>query len=147
MAGQEATFFETIRTALLAVNITTGPNVKAFPRVWVQPYLDLEALMKEPRWPTAVIIDNGWKIDRSNGKVKRGLFSVVIVLAKPRDPVGDASVLSIMDYTDVTITALEYESTNSIHSESAGGADYTTLEGGVLLVARALDFSYELRRA
>lgn len=144
MAGQEGTFFEALRTALLAVEISSG--VKAFPRVWVQPYLDLEALMKEPRWPTAVLIDNGWKIDKSNGKVKRGAFSVVIVLAKPRDPVGDASVLSIMDYTDVTITAMEYSTASAIHAESAGGADYTTLEGGVLLVARALEFTYELRR-
>lgn len=143
--GQERTFFETIRTAVGAV--VNGSSVVQFPRVWMMPYLDLDKLLQNPRFPTAVIIDKGWSLDAANGKIKRGAFDVVIVDSKPRDHIGDATVLELMDKGDLLVTALEYDSDNSVFSAGAGATDSVTLDGGIIIVARTFNFTYELKRS
>lgn len=143
--GAERTFYETVRTAVGAV--VNGSSVVQFPRVWIMPFLDLDKLMQNPRWPTAVIIDKGWTLNQSNGKIKSGAFDVVIVDAHPRDHVGDKTVLEIMDKGDLLVTALEYDTDNAVHSAGAGATDSITLDGGLIVVARTFTFTYELRRS
>lgn len=142
--GQERTFIETIRTAVLAVEVSAG--VKAFARCWVAPYLDLEQLLEVPRWPACVISDKGFSINQSNGKVKRGAFEVAIVMCKPRDHVGDATMLEIMDLGDLLVAALEYDSDNSVFNAAAGATDSVVTEAGLLVVARKYQFTYEMKR-
>lgn len=142
--GQERTFYEAIRSAIAAIEVSA--NVKAFARVWVAPYLDMDMLLRIPRWPAAVISDKGFSINQSNGKVKTGAFEVAVVACTPRDQVGDASILDIMDLGDLLITGLEYDSDNSVNNAAAGATDSIITEAGLMVVARKFTFTYEIRR-
>lgn len=145
--GAEKTFFEAQRTAIAAVEITSG--VKAFPRVWVAPgqTLDIERLLRVPRWPTAVILDGGFTTEKSNGKIRRGQFDVAVVSCKQRDQVGDATALEIMDLGDVLAAALEIDVDNAIFAAGAGKQDSITWGDTLLVVARRYTFEYALRMA
>lgn len=142
--GQERTFYEAIRSAVAAIEVSAG--VKAFARVWIAPYLDMDALLRIPRWPACVISDKGFSINQSNGKVKTGSFEVAIVSCTPRDHVADMTTLDIMDLGDLLVTGLEYDSDNSVNNAAAGATDSIITEAGLMIVARKFTFTYELRR-
>lgn len=142
--GQERTFYEAIRSAVAAIEVSAG--VKAFARVWIAPYLDMDALLRIPRWPACVISDKGFSINQSNGKVKTGSFEVAVVNCTPRDHVADMTTLDIMDLGDLLVTGLEYDSDNSVNNAAAGATDSIITAAGLMIVARKFTFTYELRR-
>lgn len=142
--GQENTFYSAIRTAIGAIEASVG--VLAFSRVWIAPYLDLDVLLRIPRFPACVISDKGFSINQSNGKVKSGAFEVAVVTCTPRDHVGDATMLSLMDLGDLLISAMEYDTDNSVHNAGAGATDSVVTEAGLIVAARKYMFTYEMRR-
>lgn len=146
MAGQDATFYAAVQTVIAAVEISTG--VKAFARVWIQPgpNPDLGPLLRIPRFPCAVINEGGFGINTTNGKIKSGAFTVTVFDTKPRDPVGEAALLSVMDIGDKLMDGLEYATADCVFRALGGSSGSSQQIAGMIIVSRTYAFGYEQRR-
>lgn len=118
-----------------------------FNRVMILPSLDMEIVMKNPRWPTAVMLDGGGTLDKDNHKIWTRTMEVVVIDAHPRDAWGEESVRQVLDLGEVLIAGLEYNINDSLFLEgdSDFASEVTTL--GLLIVGKSYNFEYELERS
>lgn len=140
------TFFESIRTAVKAVEISVG--VAAFNEVWIAPFLDVDRLLDSTRLPAAVIIDNGGSVSAINGDDEVRRFTIAIVETVPRDHIGEDSIQSIFNLGEVLVDALVYDDTLSVYSSAdndleAVGTDTENL----LLIVKSYQFEAEFERS
>lgn len=142
--GQERTYFEGLRTFLLAIQESAGVNL--FQECLQQPSLDLDALLQVPTidYPSrmCVLIDKGWGLAPANGVVKSGSFDLVIIEKSLGDHVGSDAIYNIMDLTDIVIDAFNYDTDLAKFTAPVGAADALSMQGGVIWAARTLTFNY-----
>ncbi len=119
----------------------------AFLRVLIVPAIDIELLMQNPRFPTALMWDGGGELDRHNQKIWTRTLNVTVVTAHPRDTWGEESVRQLFDLGKTLIAGLEYNTTDSVYlaHDSETPVEQTPL--GMLIVSKTYEFAYELERA
>ena len=142
--GQLRTFMEAIKTRGVAV--VDGSAVKVFPRTMIVPFLDVERLMKNPRWPAALITDNGGTLNERNGKIWTRNFSVSVVDSHPRDNVGELTVKELWDMGDFLLTAMEYDTDLTIWNAGDDDLEAVGTDAGVLVLVKTYRFTAELQR-
>lgn len=144
--GQERDFLDRLETRLTAIQ---NGAVPLFARVYTVDSFDesvMKRILRIPRYPCAVIVNGNFTINQSNGKVKNGLFDVVIIHARPRDVIGTFTTKDIADFGDLMIAAMEYESNQmSIQNAAGGGGQTISLSAGILYKARTFNFTYQIR--
>ena len=145
MAGQIRTFLEAIQTAVLAV--VDGGAVKQFSRVDIMPFLDIERLMRIPRWPAAVIFDNGGTLDQYNGKIWTRLFSIAVIDCHPRDSIGQETVLQIHDRGEFLIDRLEYEEDLNIFTAGDDDLEAIGHDNGLFVLVKTYRFTAQFERS
>jgi len=142
--GQENTFFTAIKSRVAAV--MNGGSV-AFPRVFITNSVNLEELVKVPRFPVAVISpDEGATINATNGKILNGEFHITIIVMRPRDHIGETATLDLMDLSDLLVTAMEYDNDNSRFNYVSRTSPDTVNLDQATIVARSITFNYMYQR-
>lgn len=142
--GQLRTFMESIRTRVAAV--VDGSAATVFARVWIAPFLDLNAMVRIARWPCAIIVDNGGEYDPYNGKVMTRRFSVSIMECHPRDHIGEETSLQILDKGEYLVTALEYDTDIEIFNAADDDIEAISLETGLLILLKTYNFTAQFVR-
>lgn len=144
MASQLTTFLKSVKTRVESVLNGADP---AFLRVWVAPFLDVERMLLIPRWPAAVIFDNGGTLDARNGKIWTREFSIAVVTCKPLDHIGEESTFEILDLGELLVNEMEYDTDNSVFN--AGEAELETIgvDSNLLVLVKTYRFTAQFERA
>lgn len=135
---------EAIKTRVAAV--VDGGAAIAFPRTMIVPFLDVERLLKNPRWPAALITDNGGTLNERNGKIWTRSFSVSVVDSHPRDHVGEETALALTDLGDYLLAALEYDTDMDIWNAGDDDLEALGTDAGVLVLVKTYRFTAEIQR-
>jgi len=142
--GQVSTFLSDVKTRTEAV--MNGGSV-AFLRVWVAPFLDVERLLSIPRWPAAVIFDNGGSLDPHNGKIWTRQFSVAILTSHPRDHIGEETTHNILDLGELLMTALEYDTTIEIFNAGDDDLEAIGVDESIMVLVKTYRFTAQFERS
>lgn len=118
-----------------------------FNRVLILPSTDLELLMQNPRWPTAVLTDAGGVLDEHNHKLWRRTLEVTVIDAHPRDTWGEESVRQVLDLGEALVAGIEYNTLDSLFLAADSDIASETTAMGLLIVAKTYAFTYELERS
>jgi hypothetical protein len=145
MASYIATFLESVRTLITAIEISAG--VPAFNSVWIAPFLDIERLMDATRIPAAVILDTGGTVSAINGSDVQRNFTVAIVACVQRDHIGEASIKALLELGELLTTALIYDDTLNVFSGPDGDVEAVGLDTeSLLLIVKSYQFTGEFER-
>ena len=137
--GQIRTFLNDVKTRVDAIG--------SFNQIWVAPFVDIDRIVKIPRFPTAVIVDNGGTIDPYNGKIMTRQFSITILDTSLRDHIGEESSLDILDLGEGLVSALEYDTTIEIFNASDEDLEAFGSDSQTLVLAKTYNFVSEYVRS
>ena len=119
----------------------------AFPRVLVVPAVNIDHLMSEPRWPTALINDGGGQLDEFNHKIWRRRMDITVVACRMRDPWNEVATQDLLDRGEALIAALEYNTTDGIYLISDSDVTPFVTDMGIAIVQKTYTFAYQIQRA
>lgn len=117
-----------------------------FLRVWITPELDLDAVLQVPRFPMVILNDTGGSLNPHNQVLWNRTFSATIVDIKPRDHVGEAATLEILDLGDDLIDGLAYGTDYEIWYGNDSDAASSRTNAGIMVVWKTYNFRYEIER-
>ena len=118
----------------------------AFLRVLIVPAVDIERLMQNPRWPTALMWDGGGTLDPHNHKIWTRILNVTVVTAHPRDTWGEESARQLLDLGETLTAGLEQNTTDSVFLAADQDDEIETTLMGTLIVNKVYRFEYQLER-
>lgn len=118
-----------------------------FARVLIIPAVDIQLLMQNPRWPTALMNDGGGILDEHNHKLWRRILNVTVVDAHPRDTWGEESTRQLFDLGEALVAGLEYNVNDALFLEADSDIVVETAPLGLLIVHKTYSFAYEIERS
>lgn len=105
--GDVRTFLEDVQTRVAALQ---DGGSDAFSKVAIMPFLDLDRALKIPRFPMAIIRDQGGVLDPYNQEIMIRDFSVTIVMLSVRGADHEIKTLDILDKGEVLVSGMKYDS-------------------------------------
>lgn len=143
MANEIKGFLQATKVDVIAL----GGGTPTFNRVLVTPGVNIQRLMQNPRWPTALLIDGGGELDQHNHKLWQRVLNVTVVDSVPRDTWGEEATFQLLDLGEALIAGLEYNTTDALSLEADGDIEIEETPMGLLIVSKSYSFAYELQRA
>jgi len=137
-------FLEQTKTDVAAVQYGGGA---AFPRVLIVPAVNIDHLMREPRWPAALINDAGGVLDEFNHKIWRRRMDITVVACRMRDPWSEVSTQDLLDRGEALVAALEYNTTDGIYLAQDSDVMAFVTNLGVAVVQKTYTFAYQIQRS
>lgn len=135
----------TIKDFLTAVK-TTLVGLSSFAAVWKTPGLDVVRLLKEARFPAALVTDMGGNLDPHNKKLWYRRLAITIVVDDQRDNMGDYAQDKCLDLGETVKDAFKLRTDLSLSVVPADDAVGSVEKGGTIaLVFKTYYFSYELQ--
>ena len=128
------------------VDVQALGSGNTFLRVLIVPAVDIELLMQNPRWPTALMWDGGGTLDPHNHKIWTRTLNVTVVTAHPRDTWGEETARQLLDLGETLVAGLEYNITDSIFLAAESDTETEVTPLGVLVASKNYAFEYELER-
>lgn len=141
--GQVSDFLTDVKTRVEAALNGADP---AFLRVWVAPFLDVERLLLIPRWPAAIVFDNGGTLDVRNGKIWTRSFSVAIVTCHPRDHIGEETTHQILDLGELLMNTMEYDTDIEIWNAGDDDLEAVGVDESILILVKTYRFTAQFER-
>lgn len=118
-----------------------------FDRVLIVPAVDIQLLMQNPRWPTALMNDGGGELDPNNHKLWRRALEVTVVTGVPRDTWGEEAARQMLDLGEALVAGLEYNTNDSLFLEADSDIAVETTSMGIMIVHKTYTFAYEIQRS
>lgn len=156
MASPIKTFLEAQAARLAALTHDYGEGAGAetlFPRVWIVPDVDDQALINDARFPTALVQDEGGTRHADNYAIDQRTFAVTIVIETNRDGLHEFATKEMLELIDKveqgdgSHPGLIYDTENSVRSMGDSATVMRVYENGLVLVMKKLVFGYELLRS
>lgn len=121
--------------------------VAATPRVLIVPSLDMEQVVKNPRWPAAFLLDLGGELENQNGKIWRRVLGVTVMTAEPRDGFGEKAMREVIRLGELMVAELELSTSDSaIFLLGDTDTEAVTSTNGQIFVHKTWNFVYRIER-
>lgn len=144
MADDVADFLQQTKTDVEAVQYSGSD---AFNRVWIVPAVDLDTVLKIPRFPMALINDAGGELSPVNGKVWTRQMDITILDVKPRDHAGEQGTIQILNLGEALVAALEWNRTDGLFLAADSDVEAVTVKKGLMIFTKTYTFQYQIQRS